>query len=99
MYGLPHEEYTSGDKSLLQILRYTGHLPRATLSLMKLARTLDAGVIYVNGPRLMPPAALAARLMGIPIVFHCHNRLFQRSAITLTGRSRRGGARERNCLL
>ncbi len=86
-HGLPHEEYTSGDKSLLQILRYAGHLPRATLSLMKLARTLDAGVIYVNGPRLMPPAALAGRLMGIPIVFHCHNRLFQRSAITLTGRS------------
>jgi glycosyltransferase involved in cell wall biosynthesis len=86
-HELPREEYTSGDKSLPQLLRYAGHLPRTTLSLMKLARKFDAGVIYVNGPRLMPPAALAFRLMGIPVVFHCHNRLFQNSAITLTGRS------------
>ena len=86
-HELPYEEYTSGDKSLPQLLRYARHLPRTSLSLMKLARKLDAGLLYVNGPRLMPPAALTGRLMEIPIVFHCHNRLFQGSAITLTGRS------------
>lgn len=86
-YMLPYGEYTSGDKPVLEILDYAGRLPCTVWRLAKLARTLDAGLIYVNGPRFVPPAAFAGRLAKIPIVFHCHNRLFQRSAITLTGRS------------
>jgi glycosyltransferase involved in cell wall biosynthesis len=86
-YKLPYGEYVSGDKPLLEIFKYAGRLPRIARRLMKLVQVLDAGLIYVNGPRLAPPAALASRLTKIPIVFHCHNRLFQRSAITLTGRS------------
>src|SRR6185312_3354823 len=86
-YKLRYGEYTSGDKPVLELLDYAGRLPCTAWRLAKLARTLDAGLIYVNGPRLMPPAAVVSRLTKIPIVFHCHNRLFQRSAITLTGRS------------
>lgn len=86
-YKLPYGEYTSGDKPLREILKYSGRLPRTAWRLTRVARALDADLIYVNGPRLVPPATLASRFAKIPIVFHCHNRLFQRSAITLTGRS------------
>ena len=86
-YKLPYGEYASGDKPMLEILEYAGRMPRTAWRLTKLARALDAGLIYVNGPRLVPPAAVASRFTKIPIVFHCHNRLFQRLAITLTGRS------------
>jgi glycosyltransferase involved in cell wall biosynthesis len=39
----------------------------------------------VNGPRLLPPAAWISRRHSIPLVFHCHNRLLQPSAIFLAG--------------
>jgi glycosyltransferase involved in cell wall biosynthesis len=86
-HHLPREEYTSGSKSIWEMVEYSRHLPRATRSLRRLARSHGTSLIYVNGPRLMPPAALVSRLSGIPIVFHCHNRLFQQSAIRLIGRS------------
>lgn len=86
-YELAYGEYVSGDKPLLEILEYAGRFPRTVLRLMRLARAVDADLIYVNGPRFVPPAGLASRFTKIPIVFHCHNRLFQRSAINLTGRS------------
>lgn len=86
-YELPYGEYASGDKPLLEMVKYSGRLPRTAWRLMKLVRDVDADLLYVNGPRLVPPAALASRFTKIPIVFHCHNRLFQKSVITLTGRS------------
>ena len=46
-------------------------------------------LLYVNGPRVLPGAAWAARKCAIPIVFHCHSRLLQASAILLTGASLR----------
>jgi glycosyltransferase involved in cell wall biosynthesis len=86
-YMLPYGEYGSGDKPISEIVEYASRLPRTGWRLMKLARALQANLIYVNGPRFLPPAALASRFTKIPVVFHCHNRLFQRSAIALTGRS------------
>src|SRR5947209_13978233 len=34
-------------------------------------------VLYVNGPRLLPPSAWVARRHRIPLLFHAHNRLLQ----------------------
>jgi glycosyltransferase involved in cell wall biosynthesis len=41
-------------------------------------------LIYVNGPRLLPAAAIAAR-GRIPLVFHAHHRLRQRAAARIAG--------------
>ena len=39
-------------------------------------------LIYVNGPRLLPAAAMAAR--GRPVIFHAHSVVTQESAARLT---------------
>jgi glycosyltransferase involved in cell wall biosynthesis len=38
-----------------------------------MAERVDAGLVYVNGPRLLPAAAMAA--LGRPILFHAHSYL------------------------
>src|SRR5262249_35520338 len=50
----------------------------------RLAADCDAALLYVNGPRLLPAAALAAR-GRLPLVFHCHNYLGQGYAAALAG--------------
>lgn len=75
--------YTSGRKTPADILRFTGELPRLAGQIRGLARTCRANLIYVNGPRLLPAAALAAD--GRPMLFHCHSHLTQRSASWVAG--------------
>ena len=43
----------------------------------------------MNGPRLLPAAALAARAASIPLVFHSHHRLLQPIAVRLAAESLR----------
>lgn len=38
-------------------------------------------LIYVNGPRVLPAAAFAARRNRLPLLYHCHHRLTQPAAI------------------
>src|SRR5207237_253132 len=52
-----------------------------------LADESRADLLYVNGPRVLPAAAWAARKTGRPLLFHCHSHLAQRSAAMLAGRS------------
>ena len=54
-----------------------------------LAARLAADVVYVNGPRLLPAAAWAARRHGFPLVYHCHSRLSRRYAAILGGNALR----------
>ncbi|MGA8597748.1 MAG: glycosyltransferase family 4 protein [Bryobacteraceae bacterium] len=86
-YNLAYGEYGSVKKPVTQILKYTFRLPGVASRLHDLVRALDIELLYVNGPRLVPPAAWVARRTGIRMVFHCHNRLHQQSAIALTARS------------
>jgi glycosyltransferase involved in cell wall biosynthesis len=88
-YDLAYDEYRSVKKPVPQILKYAVRLPGLASRLRELVRALDIDSLYVNGPRLVPPAAWVARRLGIRMVFHCHNRLHQQSAIALTGRSLR----------
>jgi glycosyltransferase involved in cell wall biosynthesis len=46
-------------------------------------------LVYVNAPRLLPAAGVAARLRSVPLVFHCHNRLVQRSNLIAAGEALR----------
>lgn len=79
--------YTSKKKPLAQILKFALELPKLVDFLGELVEARKTDLLYVNGPRLIPPAAWVAWRRGIPLVFHCHNRLLQHSAITLTGQA------------
>lgn len=85
IHNLACRSYSSRRKPLIQFLRYALELPALIDSLTELVESHETDLLYVNGPRLVPPAAWVAWRKGIPLVFHCHNRLLQRSAITLTG--------------
>lgn len=79
--------YSSKRKPLSQFVKYARELPKLVDALAGLVDTQKIDLLYVNGPRLVPAAAWVAWRKGIPLVFHCHNRLLQYSAITLTGQA------------
>jgi glycosyltransferase involved in cell wall biosynthesis len=77
--------YLLGRKSASDALRFAAGFPRLAAGIARLADGSNADLIYVNGPRLLPAAAWAARRTGRPILFHCHSRLAQRYASWLAG--------------
>ena len=78
--------YSSGRKSSADTLRFACQLPFLIAAIRKLARRLKADLLYVNGSRVLPAAAWCAS-GRLPLVYHCHNRLEQRSAQRLAGLS------------
>lgn len=81
--------YTSIRKPLPEIAKYACDLPRVVSAIDSLVDKHDIDLLYVNGPRFLPPAAWVARRRSVPLVFHCHSRLLQSSAISLVGASLR----------
>lgn len=81
--------YSSVRKPARQIVKYAYEFPRVASMIASMAQMRDIDLIYVNGPRLLPAAAWVARRRAIPLVFHCHNRLVQSSAILTAGASLR----------
>lgn len=79
--------YTSGKKPLLEVLKYALELPRLVNLLTELVNAKKIDLLYVNGPRLLPPAAWVAWRSGTPLIFRCHRHLQQRSAATLAGQA------------
>jgi glycosyltransferase involved in cell wall biosynthesis len=61
--------FRCGRKSPLDALRFLGGLPRLARQVQLLEKRIQADLIYVNGPRLLPVAA-GSRL---PVVFHSHS--------------------------
>jgi glycosyltransferase involved in cell wall biosynthesis len=86
-HSLRCNTYTSTTKPARELLDYALELPRTAAEVARLCRSRNIDLLYVNGPRFLPAAAWAARLHSTKLVFHCHHRLTQRSAIELTGRS------------
>ena len=85
----PFGDYSSTRKTLSET-------PRFVADSLRLANALETGIqahrpdlLYVNGPRPLPAAAWAARRIGLPLIFHCHHRISQPSAIRLTKASLR----------
>ena len=70
--------YASGGKSMADLLRFPVELP----SLAREIAALAQDIVYVNGPRLMPAAALAS---SGQIIFHCHSRLKHHYDAALVG--------------
>jgi glycosyltransferase involved in cell wall biosynthesis len=79
--------YTSGRKRAMDVVRYATRAPKLTHRIMQLVAARKADMLYVNASRMLPIASLAARRLSVPLVFHCHNRVSQRIAVTLLGAS------------
>ncbi|HLH35299.1 MAG TPA: glycosyltransferase family 4 protein [Alloacidobacterium sp.] len=82
-------QYRNGYKPASQILIYFTDFARLSQQVSELLRVHRIHLVYVNGARLLPPAAWAARRAGVPLVFHCHSRLLQRSALVAAGNALR----------
>lgn len=86
--ALPGGPYESGRKSVADVLRFAGDLPRLARRIAALAEGYRADILYVNGPRLLPAARLAAGRR--PLVFHCHSYLDRRYSVALAALSLAG---------
>src|SRR5262245_47799799 len=64
--------FRSGRKSLADIVRFGLQTPRLARRIAQLCDALRPDLIYINGPRVLPAAALARQ--AAPAVFHCHSR-------------------------
>ncbi len=65
--------YASGRKSAADFGRFLAGTPRLAAQMRRLAQRVDADVVYLNGPRLLPAAALAQ--FERPVLFHSHSYL------------------------
>jgi glycosyltransferase involved in cell wall biosynthesis len=81
--------YTKVRKTRAEMVHYLRDSYRLAKEFLGWIRSLAIDVVYVNGPRVLPAASLAARRSSLPLVFHCHNRLQQRSAVCLAATSLR----------
>jgi glycosyltransferase involved in cell wall biosynthesis len=79
--------YTNGIKTAMDVARYATEVPNLTRLIGKLLTVCKADLLYVNASRMLPMASLAARRRSVPLVFHCHNRVIQRTAVSLLGTS------------
>src|SRR5260370_16296447 len=87
---LPSMSYSHGRKSAGDVLRFAVDTLRLSRRLRAIIRTYAVDLVYVNGPRLLPAAALATKTF----VFHAHSYLDKRYAAALARWSlRRRGAR------
>jgi glycosyltransferase involved in cell wall biosynthesis len=66
--------YGSGSKSAGDSARFLLDLPRQTHAIRDAMADGNIDLVYVNGPRLLPAAAMAARHRA-PILFHLHTSL------------------------
>jgi glycosyltransferase involved in cell wall biosynthesis len=77
--------YASGSKAAGDIPRFVFQTPRLARQIHELARTAD--IVYINGPRLLPAAALSA--IRKPVVFHSHSYLPPGAVRSLSGQALR----------
>ncbi len=63
--------YESGRKSTRDVARFATQTPKLARRIRELSAKLGAELLYVNGPRLLPAAALAG--VDCPVVFHSHS--------------------------
>lgn len=81
VYELPRVEYSSGRKGVADVLRFATGLPRLARRIGALVQMYEIEMVYVNGPRMLPAAAMASR----DLVFHAHSFLEKRYASRLVG--------------
>ena len=80
--------YSSGTKSAADVARFVAEIPRLARQIEDLANGLEAGLVYINGPRLIPAAARAE--LRAPVLFHSHSYLPPGPVRWMTGMCLRG---------
>ncbi|MGH7635490.1 MAG: glycosyltransferase family 4 protein, partial [Gemmatimonadaceae bacterium] len=84
--ALPCGPFASGAKSGGDVLRFAWQLPRQAATIARMAGGCD--VVYANGPRVLPAAALGR--VGRPLIHHVHWMVPQRGAAALARAALRG---------
>lgn len=79
--ALPCGPFASAAKTMSDAVRYAWQLPRQAAEIARTATRRRIDVIYVNGPRVLPAAALGCG--GRPLIYHAHWMVPQRSAASL----------------
>ncbi len=82
---VPCPPYPPGRKQGGDIFRFGRSLPNIARQIGEIVQRHRTSVIYVNGPRLLPAAALVARAKEISLVFHAHHRISQPLAARVAG--------------
>ena len=72
--AIPCGPYASSRKSTSDLSRFALDVPRQARAIAALNRASPFDLIYVNGPRLLPAAALSARTR---VLFHAHSNITQ----------------------
>jgi glycosyltransferase involved in cell wall biosynthesis len=75
--------YGSGRKSAPDAARFLAGTPRLAWQMRRLALLVDADLVYLNGPRLLPAAAVAG--LARPVLFHSHSYLAPGAVRRLAG--------------
>jgi glycosyltransferase involved in cell wall biosynthesis len=89
--ALPCGPFASASKTVSDAMRFAWQLPRQAAMIARMAARNHVDVIYVNGPRVLPAAALGRA--GRPLIYHSHWMVPQRSAASLARAAlRRSGA-------
>ena len=81
-HSIPCGAYTPGRKGWRDAACFGADLPRQAWRIASLVSEHRVDLIYVNGPRLLPAAALGAR--GRAVVFHAHSVVAQEAAVRLS---------------
>jgi glycosyltransferase involved in cell wall biosynthesis len=76
--------YRSGRKTTRDLFHFANELPILAREISNIAKECGANVVYVNGPRVLPAAAMAVG-KRVPLIFHCHSHLRHRYAAVLAG--------------
>ena len=75
--------YGSGRKSAADAARFLAGTPRLAWQMRRLALRVNADLVYLNGPRLLPAAAVAG--LARPVLFHSHSYLAPGAVRRLAG--------------
>ncbi len=89
--ALPCGPFASASKTVSDAAKFAWQLPRQAAMIARMAARRRIDVIYVNGPRVLPAAALGRA--GRPLIYHSHWMVPQSSAASLARAAlRRSGA-------
>ena len=83
VFDIPCGPYSSGRKTAADWWRFQAETPRLAVKIRELTEEFVPDLVYINGPRLLPAAALAR--FRQPVLFHAHIGISQRAARLLAG--------------
>lgn len=89
----PLGRYRSGAKSLADLLAFPLRSVHCAYQLAAIIRQRDVRLVYINGPRTLVAGVLAARLTGLPSLFHLHMTMIRGTDLFVASRAARRATR------